>query len=116
MRALVTCPVCGTDQHIYRKALANHDMGLVRCTGSKTPLNEVVYPKAKVNHEIVSTPTTSFEVVVEVYDMPSWLSSTGKSYRAFRDGSPLHIGAETREKLVERVLEMYPLCTFKDDK
>lgn len=40
-KTLVTCPVCGTDQHVYRKAIAIHDMATIRCTGSKTPLSEI---------------------------------------------------------------------------
>jgi hypothetical protein len=38
-RQLVTCPVCKTDQHLYRNRICNHDgLGAIRCTGSRTSL------------------------------------------------------------------------------
>lgn len=39
MRKLVTCPKCNTDQHIYAGKIAKHDEGIIRCTGSGTPID-----------------------------------------------------------------------------
>lgn len=40
-RMLMTCPVCGMDQHIYRSALCIHTFGGIRCTGSKLTVQEL---------------------------------------------------------------------------
>ena len=37
-KRLITCPVCGYDQHIYDGKVCNHDgIGAIRCTEAKLP-------------------------------------------------------------------------------
>lgn len=46
-RRLVTCPVCKTDQHIYRDKICNHTDGGLRCFGSHLSI-KMVENEAKI--------------------------------------------------------------------
>lgn len=41
-KKLITCPVCGNNERVIKNAIVNHDFSIVRCTGSKMNILEIV--------------------------------------------------------------------------